>query len=215
MNHTVFNVALDSFGLHVFDENWQYISLTSYTGYQFVVVNESFYLTTENTVTMIDINANVRLTYPYCSSNRGITYDDKAQTIIAADYGGLAIRIFDLNLNLLNFIQLNFNPHGISVYNSQIFVSAWATNQVYVFENGMMTNIITTNCASGAITALWIDAFGYMAIPCCSDGIVYLYYINGLYMDKFISVPNPFSAMIDSKGRLIINSVTDSIFIFS
>ena len=56
-----------------------------------------------------------------------------------------------------------------------------------MIQNGIVINSFTTLCLS-QLVSLTVDSNGYMAVSCQIPNTLYLYHVNGSYMNKYISV---------------------------
>jgi hypothetical protein len=66
-----------------------------------------------------------------------------------------------------------------------------------------------TACSSGSISSIGFDENGLMAISCESINLVNLYYYNGTFTGKSLTIPaNPTYVGFDSKGHFVVISKT-------
>ena len=212
VNNIQYNLVQDyNVGVFFFDTNWQYVSTFTYpNAYYVIVANNLFYFTmstgsygiiaTTLTSTAIVYSSSQPLTY------RSAVYDQAGGKIIAANFGGLSVETFDLTLRLLSSVSLPANPHGVTLFNSNIYVSLWSVATILVISNGVISNTYPTQCTN--VASLTFDSFGNMLLPCFTNSVVYLYDTSINYLNQNINTnnapANPLYAGMDISGRLAI-----------
>ena len=220
VNNKNYNLALDeNIGVYVFDENWNYLNLlnftalNSYPAYYMIVVNGGFYFSSLNTYGLIQTTSQLGLLNVHANETgkyRSLCYDQMNKTVIAANVISNRIDIFSQDLTLLSSLSLAFQPHGVCVYGSSIYVSYWSgSSNISVINNGNFTTL----CPEKLIS-LTVDSFGYMAVSCQNNSILYLYHVNGSYMNKSISTATLlFYANYDAQNFIAIGA-NNKIFVY-
>jgi hypothetical protein len=211
-----YNLVHDFYvGVYFFDKNWQYVSTFSYpNAFYMIVANNLFYFTmsTGSDGIIATTLTSPAIVYSSCQplTYRSAVYDQAGSKIIAVNFDGLSVNSFDLTLRLLNSVSLPANPHGVTVFNSKIYVSLWTVAKIVVISNGVITNTYSTQCSYAA--SLTFDSFGNFMLSCMPNSIVYLYDTNINYLNQYINTngapANPLYAATDIKGRLVIAGYT-------
>ena len=215
LNNIYYYAAMDgTLGLYIFDLNWQFqkwISLSSLGKYLdfFMVIYDVFYFGSSTSILKGYLNLTITATYGF--SPRQMVYSNASNTFYAA--GSSVLYEFDQNLVLVNRINLPHVSHSVNVYGSQIFVGYWDSNVISVIENGVVIQNFPTLCTKYLVN-LQIDAYGYIAASCLFTQVVYLYTINGTYMNLSIPVTNAFFTGIDLNNNLVLGSL-NTIYVYS
>jgi hypothetical protein len=189
-----------------YNENWEYQSIKTFTQPAYMKqVDTDLYISTGTAIIKTDKNLSVLASFTMSSTNRGIQYDEQTDTILTV-ISSSHINIFDRNLTLLgNITTYPDTPYNLEYHNGFFFIGT-TTNKVLKMQNKTIISSFITKC-TGVITSVLVDDFGYIAVSCYTNNMVYLYNTNGSYMNKSISTPNcPMDIKIDSKGRFIIAS---------
>jgi hypothetical protein len=127
-------------------------------------------------------------------------YDSAGSKIIAAGCEIGSLDILDLDLNFQSSVSFTGQcPHGITVYNSKIYVSL-NSNGIAIISNGVIANTFPTICLSG-LHRITQYLFGYFALSCWGDNKVYIYDSNMQYTSKSIAFTGVFDARFDSNKR--------------
>ncbi len=183
VNSIEYNIVSDlNVGVHLYDSNWNFQSTFNMVSINYVILaNGYFYITDAGSGCRI---IKTTLTSPtvlnsYGNGYRGLHYDLIGSRIIAAGCDVSSVDVFDLDLNLLSSVSIGDCPHGVTVYNSKIYVSLNNNGNVAVISNGVIENTLLTLCSSG-LYRLSVDSFGYFALSCYGDGQV-LSINNGKY----------------------------------
>jgi hypothetical protein len=117
-----------------------------------------------------------------------------------------SIFIFNRSLELIDKIDIGFQPFALAEYGDKIFVGT-LNGKILQIQNKIVISTYTTIC--NYITSLLIDNDGYMIIACNSPNAAYIYHINGTYTgNKITTSGSPFFVNFDTKERLIITSGT-------
>jgi hypothetical protein len=142
--------------------------------------------------------------YSYGNAYRDLYFDSTGSRIIAAGCSVSTVDTFDLDLNLNNSVSFpGICPHGVTVYNSKIYVSLNNDGNVAVISNGVIENTFSTLCSSG-LYRLSVDSFGYFALS-CGNGQAYLYDSNMLYTSKSIGIGVWIgNVKFDTNNRLVV-----------
>ena len=141
-----------------------------------IAVDNEFYISSSNTAGLIHSNSNVTIlhTFGVVGKYTQLTYDTRNNTIIALDYDGNKIQIFDRNLNILNTIQTSlYYINGVAVFGSKILVGSFI-GFIQIIQNGKGLS----NQKSCLVQHMAIDSYGYMFLACYDDPILYLYNVN-------------------------------------
>ena len=222
VKNTNYNVALDyQVGVYFFDANWNYLLLLSFTALNLypalymIVVNGEFYFSLQNTYGLTHTTSQLKLLNTFnndAGKYRSLCYDQVNKTVIAANFVSNRIDIFSQNLTLLSSISFA-SPVGLCVHGSRIYASHWLnSNYISVIQNGNVINNFTTLC-SQMLSSITVDSYGYLALSCRSNNILYLYHVNGSYMNKYFSLANLFYANYDTQNRLAIDGI-NKIFVY-
>ena len=190
INNIEYNIVVNSYvGLYLYDTNWKYNSTFNKPSINYAIVaNDNYYITDAGNSDRI-----IKTTYTsptvlksYGSGYRGLYYDSVSSRIIAAGCDISSVDTFDLNLNLLSSVSVGNCPHGVTVYNSKIYVAKYYSLNVAVISNGVVENTYPTVC-SNALIRISVDSFGYFALS-CGNGQAYLYDSNMQYTSKSIGI---------------------------
>ncbi len=208
INNIEYNLIFDNpVGVHLYDINWQYVSTFNFPGIHFGIVASGYYYFSLESLSLYAIvktsltSSTVLNSFGNVNEYRGIYYDASTSRIIAAGCMVNTVDFLDLNLNLVSLVSISSCPHGITSYNSKVYVALIGNNNVVVISNGVIESTFTTQCSSGLIR-LSVDSFGYFALS-CGDGQAYLYDSNMQYGSKTIGIGGGIcNAQLDTNGRL-------------
>ena len=118
------------------------------------------------------------------------------------------IDIFDTSCSLLQSIHLGSKqPHGLAIFNGNIYAGVLNSNQVIVIQNGLVSKYFTVNQFdnNNSILSITVDAFGYFALTCLNINRIVVYDSNVNYMNAFIpTLSLPYISAIDADGRFVI-----------
>lgn len=222
INNVEYNLVSDqTVGVFLYDTNWNYVSTFSFPSIFYAIVANNFYYfslgsgsyglvkTTVNSTEIVEHHGNSGGVY------RSLYYDSIGSRILAAGLNTNTVEIFDLNLKLLSSISLNgIQTHGVTFYNSCIFVTFWSTGSIEAVSNGVK-NTFTAQCAT-QITSINVDNVGYFVITCYGTGRAYLYDENLAYTNKSILINSDsiIDARLDTNNRLAICSA-NNVYIFN
>ena len=216
INNIEYNLVIDSpVGVLLYDSNWNYQSTFNMPSINYAIVADgNFYITHGGNGCMI---IRTTLTSPtvlnsYGGGYRGLHYDSVGSRIIAAGCDVSSVDVFDLDLNLLSSVSIGDCPHGVTVYNSKIYVAIYSSGNVAVISNGVIENTYSTIC-SGSLARISVDIFGYFALTCSRDGQVYLYDSNMQYTSKSVLFAYVNDARLDTNSRLAVCS-GDTVIIY-
>lgn len=177
--------------------------------YTMVLIGSVFYIGESNGLIAIDINLNVLNEYvgDYYFQ---LYYNQKNNTLIAANTGANRIDIFDLTLVLIRSIIVSSmygDVHGVYMYNDIIYAGS-ANGQVLITNNIAVVSSFNTLCPMSKVSLffLYIDPCGVIAVPCYTSQKVYFYYINGTILSTQITTftDNPNFIGRDYNDKLII-----------
>jgi hypothetical protein len=209
INNIQYNLVIDSnFGVYLYDLNWMYKTKFSLPSIYYGIVAKNFYyftLTTGYGIIKTPLNSSTVIkSYGNSGAYRGLYYDLIGSKIIAAGCNVNKVDILDLDLNLNTSISFPGQmPHGITVFNSKIYIVFWNTHNVAIITNGVNKTLYSTKCSSN-LAGISVDAFGYFALSCASNSQVYLYDKNMQYTNKTIAYGGAFDARLDTNSRLAI-----------
>jgi hypothetical protein len=104
-------------------------------------------------------------------------------------------------LNLIHSVSFAGKcPHGITVYNSKIYVARLIAAIVTVISNYTVEKEFSTKC-SGHLVSLSVDFLGYFALSCNNDNKIYIYDSNMHYTNKSVVFGNVFDARLDTDNK--------------
>jgi hypothetical protein len=191
INNIEYNIVADYYvGLYLYDTNWVYKSTFNMPSIHYAIVANDYYYFTNSENSRYRI-IKTTFTSPtvlnsYGWGYRGLYYDSVSSRIIAAGCDISSVDTFDLDLNILSSVSVGNCPHGVTVYNSKIYVAKYYSLNVAVISNGVVENTYPTVC-SNALIRISVDSFGYFALS-CGNGQAYLYDSNMQYTSKSIGI---------------------------
>lgn len=170
----------------IFDKNWQVIGTKTFnsTPYYLKTVNQTFFISNQTAICKTDFNAVILLCTKNFTGFRSIYYNATNKTISAVSYIDKSVLTYDLNLTLVDRFLTGHALHGINAYNNDLVLSASA-GRILILRNGVFISNYTTLC-TGWIPQIYIDSAGYMTVPCYETLMMYLYHVNGTFLNKSI-----------------------------
>ena len=200
--------------VHVYDDNWNYLTSKSINSpANIITIGNNIYITSNVNVYKTDSNFNILSTYyPDDWSYtyfRGIYYNSTNNLIYVAAFLNANIHVFDLNLNLNDSIPISpYYPYSITGSNNQLYVGSYQSGKILVISNKVIIKVIEAcNGDTPSVTSISLNQNGYISSVCEWTNAIFLYHINGTYTGKSISTPaNPEYFGLDSKGRVVIIS---------
>jgi hypothetical protein len=208
-----YNLIVDRYnGVYLYDSNWVYrfSFLIPSVAYGIVANNFYYFSTFPNTINIYGLiktsltSSTIIKSYGTVDTYRVLYYDSINSRIIACSTSN-RVDIFNLDLNLLSSVTLQgFGPHGVTVYNSRIYVASYYTGNVAVISNNLIVTTTYLSRCLGPLGAISVDSFGYFALSCGGDGKVYIYDSNMNYTNKFISFENVLDARLDINTNFAI-----------
>ena len=215
INGIKYNLLFDvPVGVYLYDSNWVYKSTFSMPNINYgIAVANSFYLFTDagNNDRLIKTSfTSSTVLYSIGSGYRGLYYDSVGSRIIAANCDNNFVAIYDLNFGILGAPSISNCPHGVTVYNSKIYVALWNNGNVAVISNYIVEKTFSTVCP-GSLSRISVDPFAYFALPCYNNNQVYIYYTDNMqYTNKSIGFASAVSdARLDTNNRLVLSGVTN------
>ena len=186
--------------------NWMNKSFFNIISNFGIVVNNFYYFTSMHNYSTIKTSlssSTVIKSYGSGDVYRGLYYDSTASRIITAGCRINKIDIFDLDLNLISSVLSSGEcPHGITVYNSKIYVVIYLTSNVAVISNGVIENTFPIQCYH--LASISVDSFGYFALSCEGDGKAYIYDSSMNYTNKYIGLDFVLDARLDINNYFAI-----------
>ncbi len=170
-----------------------------------VTVNRELYVTTGNGILKYDRNLNELNSY-YGNPYMGIFYNTTNGHLIATVDGGSSFDVFDLNLTFLRTIDATpFAATSFYLHDGRLYSGTYS-GFVLVFENEIMIYTFITLCP-GYIGSVLVDGYNHMAVACTSNNKVYIYHINGTYMNFYKDIASsPIYMGYDARGKFILTS---------
>lgn len=186
----------------IFDINWVFIRFVVLDAPWFLISVENDLYFTSNTAPNLfksDFNG-IKISQALNGDiyRRGLFYCKENNTIFVASVSPL-IEIFDRNLNKIKSIAVSYQPHNVAIYNGNIY--AHTLDGKLLVINDLQTTVISV-CVY--IPNIFIDKYGYIAIPCINDNNIFLFHVNGSFMGKKIYTNQPIDVIIDRNGRLVV-----------
>ena len=200
----------------MFDKNWQYLNYKSFLNpANMIRINNTLYITSQNYIYKTDKYLNLIQQYNATGSApsyRGIYYNWKNDTIYVVGYEVKTIYVFDLNLNMIDFFNLNktkYYPWSIQEYNNEFYVGTFNGIILVIVNKEIIRTFNGCNgCYNSLVGSLIFDKNGYLAVTSSSLNAIYIYNSNGTYTGKSMKTAQyPYYTSFDSKGHLVIMSL--------
>jgi hypothetical protein len=205
-------------GVYLYDSNWVYNSTFPMPGINYGIVANNFYYFTPTSgygIIKTSLTSPTVVSYYGTVGYRGLFYDTSTSRIIAAGCGYGAVYFFDLNLNYLSSVSVPNCPHGVTVYNSKIYVVSWYSGKISVFSDvGVAGDSNPTQCSSG-LASISVDSFGYFALSCYDSNLAYIYNSSLQYTGKSIGLTNVFATRLDTNYRFGICGSINNVKIYN
>jgi hypothetical protein len=99
-----------------------------------IVANNFYYFTPTSGYGIIktSLTSSAVVNFYGTAGYRGCYYDTSTSRIIAAGCVWSVVRFFNLNLNFLSSVSVPECPHGVTVYNSKVYVVSWYSRKLSV-----------------------------------------------------------------------------------
>jgi hypothetical protein len=209
-NSTLYLMDYSSNKILIFDENWVYLSKTTFNSPAYMVISGYYlYISTDTKIFKTDQYLNTLAQYngSAASMYRGIYYNSIDDMIYVANYAKSRIEVLDTNLNLFDTINLSYKPFSIKGLNNKILVGDSTNGVLLTIENKLITDVFDAcNGENSLVSSIILDQFGYMATS-CFNSYSYLYLTNGTFTG--LTIPTqayPYQINFDQNGKFIIIS---------
>jgi hypothetical protein len=209
---------IDNFNFYVVKSHLDgtYIKHITISNSRYITAAEGdLYVTSAFGINRLDENLNI-IKYvrscdlsPCIGSSQGISYDKVSGLLYVVDGTDSIIQVFNKNVERVDRYSIGLTSPFLQfalVFDGTIYIGS-SLNSIIVVKNKAVTTTYSTVCKggyNGYIYNLIINSKGNMFVPCNSDKKVYLYNIDGTYLNQFITfVETPIPIVIDPLGRMI------------
>lgn len=197
-----------------FDINWRIMSNIPATGLRYLKAAGNYmFATSDGFLSKYDANLTMpSISYINASCVFGLEYVPMHDAIAVLRPCSNQTFILNSTFSLIQSVSLPSIPYSVAAINDVLYIGT-QNSEILIIEDLVYTKKYTNVCQSSTkVTSIYFDKYGYMLVSCFEDNSIRLYTVNGEYTGYYLNTSgNPYSVKLDSKGRLVVTCVNNSV----